>query len=112
MYIYIAVLGNGVYNIKIKGMDKMPNIKPILDLRYYIEVRKEVSTNQPVYLIRNGRGAYAIVEVDELERLKAAIKLMIRLEEGEQSAREKGWLTADEVEAALGKRPCLGNCNN
>ena len=62
MYIYIAVLGNGVYNIKIKGMDKMPNIKPILDLRYYIEVRKEVSTNQPVYLIRNGRGAYAIVE--------------------------------------------------
>ena len=78
MYIYIAVVGNGVYNIKIKGMDKMPNIKLILDLRYYIEVRKEVSTNQPVYLIRNGRGAYAIVEVDELERLKAAIKLMIR----------------------------------
>ena len=52
----------------------MPNIKPISDLRNYTEVLKEVSTNQPVYLTRNGRGAYAIVEVDELDRLKATIK--------------------------------------
>ena len=54
----------------------MPNIKPISDLRNYTEVLKEVSTNQPVYLTRNGRGAYAIVEVDELDRLKATIKLL------------------------------------
>lgn len=83
-------------------MMTMPNIKPISDLRNYTEVLKEVSTNQPVYLTRNGRGAYAIVEVDELDRLKATIKLLAKLEEGEQAAREKGWLTADEVEAALG----------
>lgn len=57
----------------------MPNIKPISDLRNYTEVLKEVKINQPVYLTRNGRGAYAIVDVDELERL-----------------------TADEVEVALG----------
>lgn len=44
----------------------------------------------------------AIVEADELDRLKATIKLLAKLEEGEQSAREKGWLTADEVEAVLG----------
>ena len=62
----------------------MPNIKPISDLRNYTEVLKEVSTNQPVYLTRNGRGAYAIVEVDELDRLKATIKLLAKLEEGEQ----------------------------
>lgn len=42
------------------------------------------------------------VSVDELDRLKATIKLLTKLEEGEQSAREKGWLTAEEVEAALG----------
>lgn len=47
-------------------------------------------------------GAYAIVDVDELDRLKATIQLLIKLEEGERSAREKGWLTVDEVEAALG----------
>ena len=51
----------------------MPNIKPISDLRNYTEVLKEVKKNQPVYLTQNGRGAYAIVEVDELDRLKATI---------------------------------------
>ena len=55
-----------------------------------------------MYLSRNGRGAYAIVDVDELDRLQATIKLLTKLEEGEQSAREKGWLTTEEVEAALG----------
>ena len=33
---------------------------------------------------------------------EAFIQLLTKLDEGEQSAREKGWLTADEVEAALG----------
>lgn len=72
------------------------------DLRNYTEVLKEVRENQPVYLTRNGRGAYAIVDIEELDRLKATLQLLTKLEEGEQSAREKGWLTADEVEAALG----------
>ena len=80
----------------------MPNIKPISDLRNYTEVLKEVKVNQPVYLTRNGKGAYAIVDINELDRLNAAIKLLTKLEEGEQSAREKGWITADEVETALG----------
>lgn len=80
----------------------MPNIKPISDLRNYTEVLKEVRANQPVYLTQNGRGAYAIVDVDDLDRLKATIRLLSKLEEGEQSARENGWLTTDEVEAALG----------
>lgn len=80
----------------------MPNIKPISDLRNYTEVLKEVRMNQPVYLTQNGRGAYAIVDMKELDKLKAAIELFTKLEEGERSAREKGWLSADEVEAALG----------
>ena len=80
----------------------MPNIKPISDLRNYTEVLKEVRVNQPVYLTRNGRGVYAIVDMDELDRLKATVHLLTKLEEGEQSARENGWLTANEVETALG----------
>lgn len=39
---------------------------------------------------------------EELNRLEATVKLLTKLEEGEQSAREKGWLTPDEVEAVLG----------
>ena len=80
----------------------MPNIKPISALRNYTEVLKEVRENQPVYLTRNGRGAYAIVDMDELDRLKATVQLLTRLEEGEQSAKNNGWLTADEAETALG----------
>lgn len=80
----------------------MPNIKPISDLRNYTEVLKEVQINRPVYLTRDGRGAYAIVDMNELDKMKATIQLLTKLEEGEQSAREKGWLSADEVETALG----------
>ena len=53
-------------------------------------------------MTRNGRGAYAIVDMEELDRLKATLQLLTKLEEGEQSVREKGWLTAEEVEASLG----------
>lgn len=55
-----------------------------------------------MYLTRNGRGEYAIVKIAELEKLKATIKLLANMEVGEKSAREKGWLSADDVEAILG----------
>ena len=80
----------------------MPNIKPISDLRNYTEVLNEVREDSPVYLTKNGRGEYAIVKLEELDKLKSTIRLLSKLEEGEQSAREKGWLSADEVEASLG----------
>ena len=60
----------------VKGMVTVLNIKPISEMRN--------------------------VEENELDRLKATTKLLTKLEEGEQSAREKGWLEADEVETALG----------
>lgn len=80
----------------------MPNIKPVSDLRNYTEVLNEVKEGSPVYLTRNGRGEYAIVTIKELDKLKAAIRLLAKLEEGEKSAREKGWLSADDVETILG----------
>ena len=80
----------------------MPNIKPISDLRNYTELLNEVKEDSPVYLTRNGRGEYAIITIKELDRLKAAVRLLAKLEEGEKSAREKGWLSSDDVETALG----------
>ncbi len=80
----------------------MPNIKPISDLRNYTEVLREVKDNNPVYLTRNGRGEYAIVKIGELDRLRASVALMAQLEEGEKSARENGWISADDVEVILG----------
>lgn len=80
----------------------MLNIKPISDLRNYTEVLNEVKEDSPVYLTRNVRGEYAIIKIQELDRLKATIRVLAKLEEGEKSAREKGWLSADDVEATLG----------
>ena len=43
----------------------MPNIKPISDLRNYNEVLRYVSVNEPVFMTRNGRGRYAVVDIEE-----------------------------------------------
>lgn len=80
----------------------MPVIKPVSDLRNYNEVLCEVSDGQPVFLTRNGRGSYAILSLDEYDRIQASMTLLSELARGEQSAREHGWLTADSVESALG----------
>lgn len=83
-------------------MIAMPNIKPVSDLRNYTEVLNEVKEDSPVYLTRNGRGEYAILTITQLDKLKATIKLLAKLEEGEKSAREKGWLSAEDIETILG----------
>jgi prevent-host-death family protein len=83
----------------------MPNIKPVSDLRNYNEVLKSVDIGQPVFLTKNGRGRYAVLDMREYEKTQAAIKLTAELSKGEQSAREKGWRTADEVETRLGVTP-------
>lgn len=80
----------------------MPNIKPISDLRNYTEVLKETAEGAPVFLTKNGRGEYVILDMKEYDKMRATIALMSKLEEGERSAREQGWLSAEEVEAELG----------
>lgn len=80
----------------------MPNIRPVSDLRNYAEVLKEISFDEPVFLTKNGRGRYAIVDMEEYEQTKAIIKLMGKLAEAEKSAKENGWLSNDDVKAALG----------
>ena len=41
------------------------------------------------------------MERKDLEHVKAEQELMKCLEEGEQSANNRGWISADEVEAVL-----------
>ena len=75
----------------------MPNIKPISDLRNYTEVLREVQKDAPVFLTKNGRGCYAIMDIQEYERLQAQIKLINELNKGRKSGEEKGWLTAEQI---------------
>ncbi len=80
----------------------MPNIKPISDLRNYTEVLQDVSVGAPVFLTKNGRGKYAIMDIHDYERAQATIRLMNELAKGRKSGEEKGWLTLEEVERELG----------
>ncbi|HCB94911.1 MAG TPA: prevent-host-death protein [Ruminococcus sp.] len=80
----------------------MPNIRPVSDLRNYGEVLKEISVDAPVFLTKNGRGKYAIVDMEEYERTKATIKLMSQLAKGEASVKEGGWIDGSDVEGLLG----------
>lgn len=80
----------------------MPNIKPISDLRNYTEVLKETAEGAPVFLTKNGRGEYVILDMKDYDRMKAELELLLRLNEGEQSARENGWISADDLENELG----------
>ena len=80
----------------------MPNIRPVSDLRNYGEVLKEISVDAPVFLTKNGRGKYAIVDIEEYERTKATIKLMSQLAKGEASVKEGGWIDGSDVEGLLG----------
>ena len=75
----------------------MPNIKPISDLRNYNEVLRDVSVNEPVFLTRNGRGRYAVVDIEEYERTRAGLKLLAELAENGDSTYQKYHNLEDDI---------------
>ena len=80
----------------------MPNIKPVSDLRNYNEVLSDIAVGEPVFLTKNGRGRYAILDIKEYEKLCAELKLiseLLTVERGRESGVED--YTLDEVEASL-----------
>lgn len=79
----------------------MPSIKPVSDLRNYSEVLRDVDLGEPVFLTKNGRGRYVIIDIDEYEKINASIKLLGELEKGEQSARKNGWIESSDVKRML-----------
>lgn len=75
----------------------MPNIKPISDLRNYTEVLHDVAVGTPVFLTKNGRGRYAIVDIHDYEKIQATLRLMNELAKGRKSGETEGWLSPEEV---------------
>ena len=83
----------------------MPMIKPVSELRNYPEILKEVKVGSPVYLTKNGRGCYAVVDMDYVEtydRMKAELQLFGKLLASEKRAEREGWLSLDDVKKELG----------
>jgi prevent-host-death family protein len=82
----------------------MPSIKPVSDLRNYTEVLRDISTGNPVFLTKNGRGKYVLLAMEDYEKTQASINLMAALAKGRKAGEEQGWETIESIEAALGIR--------
>jgi len=70
-------------------------------LRNYNEVLRSCENESPAFLTKKCRGKYVLLDIVDYEKMKATIKLLANLEEGEKSAREEVWLSAVDLEAAL-----------
>lgn len=77
----------------------MPNIKPVSDLRNYSEVLQDVAEGSPVFLTKNGRGKYAILDMRDYEKTLATIRLMNELEKGRRSAEGESLISPEELRA-------------
>lgn len=92
----------------------MPNIKPISDLRNYTAVLDTVAVGSPVYLTKNGRGCFTIMDMKEQEeqqekarkydKMEAQLKLMCELNVGRKSGEEEGWISAGDVRSHFRER--------
>ena len=81
----------------------MPNILPVSDLRNYNEVLRDIAVGEPVFLTKNGRGRYVLIDIEDYEKTKAAIKLLSKLSEAENSIKdEEMWISSEEVRNVLG----------
>ena len=83
----------------------MPRIKPISELKNYTAIVNQVSYGNRIYLTRNGHGQCALVdmkELDELDKQKALLALMSKLNDAKVSVREEGTISADDLEKELG----------
>lgn len=81
----------------------MPNIKPISDLRNYNEVLRDCQNGEPVFLTKNGRGKYVLIDIQEYEKQQAILKLLSKLNEAEEAIKTGNeWQTLDDLKRNLG----------
>lgn len=81
----------------------MPNILPVSDLRNYNEVLKNCQAGEPVFLTKNGRGRFVVLDIEDYEKDRAEKKLLMKLQEAEEAVKDgEGWLSLDELKATMG----------
>lgn len=81
----------------------MANILPVSDLRNYNEVLKNCQVGEPVFLTKNGRGRFVVLDIEDYERERAEKKLLLKLQEAEEAVKDgSGWLSLEELKAQVG----------
>ena len=85
----------------------MVEIVPISDLRNYGTILEKVEKDKPVYLTRNGHGAYSIRDIQDEEnfqKAEAMIHLLCEINAGIRSAEEEGWISEEDFIAHFKNR--------
>lgn len=82
----------------------MANILPVSDLRNYNEVLKNCRKGEPVFMTKNGRERFVVLDIEDYEREQAEKKLLVKLQEAEEAVKDgKGWLSLDELKELVGE---------
>jgi antitoxin Phd len=80
----------------------MPNIKPVSDLRNYNDVLRSCQIGEPVFLTKNGRGRYVLLDMREYEKQQAVVKLLLKLSEAEEVVESgKKWESIEDLKKIL-----------
>ena len=82
----------------------MANILPVSDLRNYNEVLKNCRVGEPIFLTKNGRGRFVVLDIEDYERDRAEKNLLTKLQEAEEAVKDgEGWLSLDELKRRVGE---------
>ena len=65
-------------------------------------VLKNCHKGEPVYLPKNGRGGFVVMDIEDYERDHAEKKLFMKLQEAEEVVKDcEGWLNLDELKVMV-----------
>ena len=57
-----------------------------------------------MFLTKNGRGRFVVLDIEDYERDCAEKKLLMKLQEAEEAVKDgEGWLSLDELKALVGE---------
>ena len=77
-------------------------IVPVTDLRDYNKVLSQVSYGNEVTLTKNGKAQYAIIDIEELEQIRAEVWLMSELRKSEISISAGYTYSEEDIRVELG----------
>ena len=56
-----------------------------------------------MFLTKNGRGKYVVMDIEDYEREKAEKKLLMKLQEAEEAVKDENvWMSFDELKKSVG----------
>lgn len=82
----------------------MANILPVIDLKNYNEVLKNCRKGEPVFMTKNGRERFVVLDIEDYGREQAEKKLLVKLQEAEEAVKDgKGCMSMDELKELVGE---------